>query len=413
MSRVAAVDTAATPQTVTITDPLPESLLSNNPVHYQAAAVATPTNRHIKTSLWVGANAELGGVVEILPGYSFTGAQQPAMLPALARQLRLYRPKYIALNLAENDINGNVPLPRIIELSRQAVRSCINAGATPLVCSSVPAVQFSDSRAALVDGYLAWVQQLGNEFPGAVGVDLTTPWRDPALPGYQPLAGYTDGIHPSPARWHTTAQPFVSVLRRLEGERATLSDLALTYWDMSGTGGTATGLQAGSVVPTGWAISAEGGVTALTTKTVRDTARIQYSVPGASNASTTRLFMRQLNVPIADSYVGKYLTAFVKARFDQIANLSMAVVTLTFNSGESVNWGNFNLQATDPALVGKTLVMETPAFRVPINATTFTLEVALRPLNLSSPSGVSADITVESAGLLPASAGDSYDLGWR
>lgn len=413
MSRVTAVDTAATPNTVTIADPLPESLLPNNPAHYQAASVSTPSNQHIKTGLWVGASAELGGVVEVLPAYSYTGARQDAMLPALARLLRLYRPKYVALNLVENDVNGSVSLPRIVELSRQAVRSCLNAGATPLVCSCVPATQFSDSRSSLVEGYLSWVRQVGSELPGAVGVDLTTPWRDASLPGYQPLAGYTDGIHPSAPRWHTTAQPFVSVLRQLEGERPSLADLALTYWDMSGAGGTAASLQAGSVVPTSWTISAEAGVIATTTKVANDKPRIQYSVPGASNASTTRLFVRQPNVAIPDYYVGKYLTAFMKARFDQIANLSMAVMSLTFNSGEVVYWGNYNGQATDPALVGRTLVMETPAFRVPANATTMTLELALRPLNIASPSGVSVDMTIDSAGLLPASAGNSYDNGWR
>lgn len=143
--------------------------------------------------------ALLGGPVEVMPTYGYGGAIFQQMYCDLERDLRYYRPQYVALHMYENDIcgtvaSGSASLEQFKGWARIMAKMCLSYGAIPIVCSSMPYYNCSAgtgipaSRTADFDGLLDYLckpvtsdglSQLQLDVPGSYGMDLSTPWLDP------------------------------------------------------------------------------------------------------------------------------------------------------------------------------------------------------------------------------------------
>ena len=142
--------------------------------------------------------ALLGGPVEVVPSYGYGGAIFTQMYCDLERDLRYYRPHYVALHMYENDMTSppatGASLDQFKGWARLMAKMCLAYGAIPIVCSSMPYYNCVTgggvpySRNADFDGLLDYLcksvtsdgrSQLQIDVPGSYGMDLSTPWLDP------------------------------------------------------------------------------------------------------------------------------------------------------------------------------------------------------------------------------------------
>lgn len=405
---ITATDTAATPDTITIGTPLPYLARTSAPIFKYTTT--EPANIRSGAGVLATAIAMLGGPVDLIPGYGFGGGLARQMLLDLPLWLRYYRPSYVAFHLLENDQASTTSLASMKASIRAAAEMCVRHGAAPLFFSSMPSSSIATGRIDEYDDMLAYVLNIGSLVPGAEGFDLSTPWLDTTQPTLRtPLAGWTDGgIHPKANKRMTIGAIVAAMLSPAVGTRSTLSDLALDLYDMTGTGGTATGLAGGSVVAAGITVVADAGVTATASKTAADKQRVVFSVAGASNVSSTTCKVRKPTNSLPTNAGGQQVKGYAIIKINALTNVSMLYPYITFNGsgGETYSaWQDSDVM-TDPAMVGKTLTIETAAVRIPNGATSYDIDVWMRPQTLDSPSGVAGDFEVLEMGLLLSPAGE-------
>lgn len=403
---VTATDTAPTPDTITITPALPYLARVSAPI--LKYTTVEPNGIRMGSGAISTAVAMLGGSVDVIPGYGFGGALARQMLLDLPLWLRYYRPSYVAFHLLENDAAASTSLASMQASIRTAAEMCVRNGATPLFFSSMPSSSIINSRIDEYDAMLTYVLNIGNVVPGARGFNLSTPWLDTAQPTLRPpLAGWTDGVHPNANKRMTIGDMVAAMLSPIIGSRSTLADIALDSYDMSGTGGTATNLVGGSVVAANTTVSADAGVTATASKTADDKQRVVFSVAGASNVSSTTAKVRKLSNALPTNVGGQMAKGYAIIKINALTNVSMLYPYITFSPGfETYSaWQDSDVM-TDPAMVGKTLTIETSAVRIPNGATSYDIDVWMRPQTLGSPSGVSGDFEVLEMGLLLSPAGE-------
>lgn len=244
------------------------------------------------------------------------------------------------------------------------------------------------------------------EFPGAVPVDVGWQWLDSAQPTVRaPLALWApDGIHPSASKYAVIGGYIAAALDGRIPLAQSIADSSLTdnATLAASSGGTASGMQGGSVVPSGFTYTASAGVTASSSVGPNAGSRIVMSVPGTSNISSTTLLVTQrYTFPANTGNPSQAMFGFVKLKVNQLAGVSMAYPYLLFSGGEQYSCGQETDAATDAGLLDKTFQFETPIVKVPTGATYVDVAFFIRPQTGLS-DGVSVDVELLEMGLCPA-----------
>ncbi|EGK71977.1 hypothetical protein METUNv1_01755 [Methyloversatilis universalis FAM5] len=385
---------------VTLAQPLPKLVRASASISAYTTARAFPIRQNIGPIS--AAVMLLGMPVEVLRGYGYGGSRLGEMLFDLADVLQRTRPNYVALHLYENDIAADATLAQLMAWTRFAVSLVRGFGAVPIICTSVPSTSFNTTgRAAVFDGLLAYVKKdLGEAY-----IDFSTPWLDAtAVTSRPPLAGWaTDGIHPNASRRVSAAVYALDTLHGLFGEGGSYADRDLSAnTRLAGSGGTATGLQGGSVVAAGYTIIADAGVTATASKTTDDQQRIVWSIPGASNITSNQLTASKTFALPANAGGSGVVRCVCRVRINALVNISMLYLQASFSGGEVYGVEQSADFGADPALIGRTLTFETPAIVIPEGATTVAPQFKARPYTLASPSGVAGDVIIEEMAIIPA-----------
>lgn len=379
--------------TLTVAKPNPRTIRASQKV-VKAAALTSylplyPTGGYGVANMLVRL---LGGGMDLLPGYAHGGAIARDILVGLPDQLAYYRPEIVLMQLFENDITSGTPIAEMIRRLKWACNLCLTYGAIPVVATVSPSASYTVSMAVFFDAINGYIRdQLQIDFPSAIPIDPGAIYLTTANPTYprSPLAGWTDGIHPNTGYQYSIAKSIKSVVADLFGEEVEDYHLASPNPTLAGTGGTATNLQAGSVVPQSTTIAASVGTTTTTTsKDGSDVLHVDFAVPGASGASSSQLVISQ-SITLPLSYG---LTSFFKALcaidVSAISGISMFQVEVTSGATTYAKTATA-LDASDSAgITGERVCVETPAFLVEPGKTSVTVAFSIRPQTLTSPSGV-------------------------
>lgn len=380
-------------------------------------------------------NALLGGPCELVSSYGYSGATQLQMYADLDRELRYYQPDYVYLHLFENDVAdgayaGSVTLASLLERTRNLCRMCLSAGATPIVASSMPYYKpgiagVTGTRVADFDAILAHLTapvaggktQLQIDVPGAYGFDVSTLFLNTSNATYPraPLAGWTDGVHPN-----TNKRFFIGefVKNQIGGlfpkpdplVNYALSNAALTT--LQGSGGTATNLIAGSVVPAGYTITAAGQATCQTTRNADGSLKFIGAWPGQAFNSSDYIKAQYYFGAVPPLYnLGAhpptwngtnrtfYLGLLVRVN-SHVGLASIAPVATLRPSYNSFS-GATSLDMMDSVPIGdgRTMLFTTPHFQFPDNIVSLEITLEIRTKSAVSPANYACDIDVSLLGL--------------
>lgn len=375
-----------------------------------------------------GAVALLGGPVDVVPAYGYGGAICIQMMADLERDLRHYRPHYVALHMYENDMtrtvaSGGATIEQMIGWGRAMCRLCLSYGAVPLLYSSMPyykaagPIGIPTSRAADYDALADYVGsgqngQLSRDVPGAWGDNsVSTGWLDPAYindASYsrRPLAGWTDGVHPNNNKRFGVGLIALPVLQQMLPPAASWLDLAstpLSITRLEGTGGTATNLVGGSVVPKSHTIAAAGTTVCTTSRNADGSLKVVGSWPNAANfASDYIQGFYTFVFPTVWPGSTQRFKGFMKLRINSMVGMSNANVTATLDTGEAhVSMSASDVLDSMPA-DGRIIVLETPVFALGFGALNVKPGFVIRPATAASPANAAIDIDVLEIGIVPA-----------
>lgn len=369
--------------------------------------------------------ALLGGPVEVVPSYGYGGAIYTQMYVDLERDLRYYRPKFVALHMFENDMTGSTAsgaatLDQMKNWCRTMARLCLDYGATPLVYSSMPyynsstGVGIPASRAADYDGLAAYIGsgksgQLAADVPGAWGDNsVSTGWLDTSNPTWPraPLAGWTDGVHPTTAKRFAVGLIAAPVLSQMLPAATSWAERVVTSLEttkMTGTTGVASNLQAGSVVPKNHTIVAYGTAVCTTSRNADGSLKIVGAWPGAANRSNDNI-VDKFTYTFPALYAGgtQRFKAFARIRINSMAGIAQVYPDILLNTSEN-HTGSTGVDMCESLPAdGRVLLLETPVFAIGVGATSTLIELMIRPITAASPANASIDVDVIEMGLVPA-----------
>lgn len=369
--------------------------------------------------------ALLGGPVEVVPSYGYGGAIYTQMYADLERDLRYYSPHFVALHMYENDLtstvaSGGASIEQFKAWARQMARLCLNYGAIPIVYSSMPYYNsgasrgIPASRAADYDALAAYVGsgtngQLSIDVPGAVGDNsLSYGWLDTSNPTWPraPLAGWTDGVHPNTNKRFAVGLIALPVLRdllptawsRLE---QVVSPLEVTRCD--GTGGTASNLVGGSIVPKSHTIAAYGTAVCTTSRAADGALKIAVSWPGAANRS---------NDYVTDKYTMTFPTVwaggtqrfkvYMRVRVNAMVGIAQLFPEVTIGATGENHAGQTGTDMCESIPAdGRIIVLESPHFAIGVGATTIQPAFLVKPVTAGSPANAYIDMDVLELGVVP------------
>lgn len=369
----------------------------------------------------------LGGPVEMVPAYGYGGAIFVQMWADLERDLRYYRPHFVALHMYENDMtiptaSGGATIAQMKGWARAMARMCLSYGATPIVYSSMPyykaagPVGIPTSRAPDYDELAAYVGsgttgQLSIDVPGAYGDNsVSTAWLDPAFLGHvsysrRPLAGWTDGVHPDTSHRFAVGLAVLPVLQAILPPSESLLDLEICTREtasMSGTTGGLSGMQPGSVAPKNHTVAAYGTAVATSSKNADGSLKLAVAWPGSATRGSDY---------VADFFMWSVATAWTKStqrfkvycrcRVNAMTGIAQIFPLATLSTGEShTGQTGIDMCATLP-VDGRELLLETPHFAIGAGTTTVRLEFWILPTTASSPANALIDIDILELGLVP------------
>lgn len=360
--------------------------------------------------------ALLGGPVEVVPGYGYGGALCVEMINDLVKYLDYYRPQYCAMHLWENDLTSAVgagtPLAQLLSFGRWAARECLDRDCVPILFSAVPRTSLPASRAADFDAILDYcLNQLSIDVPGAIGADASTLWLDTSNASFprSPTSGWTDGVHPVVAKLfevgRLAAKP---VFSRILPAHSSMLDYVLSHRETAaliGTGGTNINFTGGSIAPTNCTIQRLGtnGAIATSTRNADGSLKIVGSWPNAASRTGDQIIIKQtFTYPTAWAAGGQYIKCFAKFRSNALVGMSQVMIDATINTGEEYSGPNsVNCSESYPT-DGTTMMIETPAFRLPIASVSVVIAFQLRPDDASSPANAAIDVDLIEFGALPA-----------
>ena len=369
--------------------------------------------------------ALLGGPVEVVPAYGYGGAIYIQMYADLERDLRYYQPHYVALHMYENDLtstvaSGGATLEQFKAWARQMARLCLNYGAIPIVYSSMPYYNSGASRgvpasrAADYDGIAEYVGsgtsgQLSKDVPGAWGDNsLSYGWLDTSNPTWPraPLAGWTDGVHPNTNKRFAVGAIALPVLRQLlppAGSRIEQIVSPLEVTRCEGTGGTASNLVGGSIVPKSHTIVAYGTALCTTSRNADGSLKIVGSWPGAANRSNDYITDKfTMTFPTVWAGGTQRFKVYMRIRINSMVGIAQlfAEVTITPTGENHTGQTGVDMCETIPA-DGRIMVLESPHFAIGVGATSIQPALLIKPITAVSPANAVIDMDVLELGVVP------------
>lgn len=405
------VVTDVTGLNITIADPLPAfARLAAVVSAYVVASAANPN----MTLAYGAANAAvmmLGSPVELVSPYGYGGAYCKEMMPDLERDLRFYNPDYALFHMFENDFitadSTKLTIEQMKVWSRNIAEMCQYYGCVPIVCSSMPNNVVPASREA---DYYALKDYLIGQFmidvPGSYGVDLSTQWVDDSNPSFpvSPAAGWTDGVHPLLSRIFDVAAFLSPQIKDILPPAESLLRYAVTPLEatrLDGTGGTATNLGVGSVVPAGYTIRAAGTAIGATSRNADGSLKITGSWPGAANRTADYINAKYTFTP-PKSWLGtsKTFKVFARIRLNTRVGIAQLFSGVIPSAGETNDGASATDQAYSIPADGSVIVLESNAFTFYKGVSTTTVELNIRPIAAVSPANAAIDIDLIELGLI-------------
>lgn len=360
------------------------------------------------------ANQMAGSPFELLPGYGHGGATAIEIIAALPGLLAHYSPALVVLHLFENDI-ATASLANLKLWCDQAAGICLSYGAIPLVVHCLPTTSVGAGQAANFDALRDYVLSIGNRIKGAVGCDPGAIYVDTSSPSTprQPLSGWTDGVvHPLQPKQYTIGAQILPLIQALSsGYPSWASMLIGANVNLAGSGGTATNLVGGSVVPASTTVSADAGVTLTASKTADDKLRLVGSIAGAStNGTSTGKVIQTYSWP---KTWGPRTRVKIVADIEVVSAVNLQTINFDASFGGVVADMRYSptvSESLDPTMIGRRFAYESNT--VPLSdvaASSSTMTLTIRPLTLSSPSGVSYELIVHNLGYVVVGQGEQYD----
>lgn len=369
--------------------------------------------------------ALLGGPVEVVPAYGYGGAIFRQMYADLERDLRYYSPHFVALHMYENDLTstvagGGASIEQMKAWARQISRLCLNYGAIPIVYSSMPYYNsiipagIPASRAADYDALAAYIGsgtdgQLSADVPGAWGDNsLSYGWLDTSNPTWPraPLAGWTDGVHPNTNKRFAVgaiAAPVLSKLLPTYGSRVEQIVSPLEVTRCEGTGGTASNLVGGSIVPKSHTIAAYGTALCTTSRNADGTLKIVGSWPGAADRSIDYITDKfTMTFPTVWAAGTQRFKVYMRVRINSMVGIAQlfSEVTITPTGENHTGYTGTDMCETIPA-DGRVIILESPHFAIGVGATTIQPALMIRPITAGSPANAAIDVDVLELGVVP------------
>jgi hypothetical protein len=386
-------------EVLTLDNRVPLLLRSSAGVSKVTLPTKFPNNHRSAQGVITQANNLSGGPVTILPGYGHGGSLLDQILPVLPELLNFYNPTYIYFAALENDIGAATSTDlaeKLIREIRYASTLCLQYGSVPIWNACLPSNSIDNAvKSAVYDRVNSYISQINSNIRGAKSLNFGRFYLNTLNPNTrQPLVGYTDGVHPHSFRRVEMAKTILSDFQEIVGTGTYGIDRPLLGSNvmLTGTGGTASGLVSGSIVPTGFFVTAQAGVTCLATRSGDSSYRIEATIPGASNVSTTQLLITHA-IPMPASYTsGTYVRAVAKLRVKKLKGVSILQLSALVGSGAISSAGNSATDLyADYTLEDSVLLLESVA--IPVRdptATTLNINLSMRPMTLGSPSGVEA-----------------------
>lgn len=352
------------------------------------------------------ANALLGAPLHVLHGYGYGGAISGEIEADLPFLLAATKPDFVYFVMYENDLNTTfrVPSAQVIARTKRMVKMVIDSGGTPFVELPLPINSYDATQAASYDAVVNFLLTMPETIPGSYYIDHKSLYIDTtsdATKPRKPLPGWaTDGTHPDAGKRLAIAQYNIDKLKAIIGSRTETGSLLNgpnVY--LTGTGGTASGLQGGSVVPASTSITAQAGVTCTTSKNASDQLVIDMAITGASNVSSTQLTISQ-TYTVPKTYSPRtMLKAMIRLNVQSMKLISYPQLTLACGGITTTTQGDGDFTKND-FLTNQIITFETIAipYKDP-TATTAVITFAFRPLTLVSPANVEVKCVVEEMGL--------------
>ena len=422
--------TAINTNAITVADTIPGLIRSQTTITKYTNNM--PTLKQPLSAIGAGV-AMLGGPVEMVSAYGYDGAVYQAMIGDLERDLRWYRPQYVALHLFENDLTsaggvaGATTLTQFKAWARYSAKMCLAYGAIPIQCSPIPyyigTAGVPASRAADWDGlrdYLCKVvadgkSQFEIDVPGAVGCNLSDGWLDPAYLNWvnwprRPLYGWTDGVHPSSAKRFAVGAFALPALKKVLPEARSYAEDGITnleFATLAGTGGTNDAtypFEAGSVVPTGHTTAAYGNAIATSYRNADGSLRIEATWPGeASQGGDGVIVKYSFTFPVATFGERCRFKMYARFRIHSSSGLAQVFPSIILTPTNESYIGEFgNDIAVSMPNDGSLICLTTPEFFVGVGNTTAQLSFEIRPV--TGAVGAFANISLVEYGLIPVEA---------
>lgn len=433
-----------TANALTLTAPIPAAVRD-------AQSVCKLTTAQSSASMLQGLGAAnagvalLGGPAEVLPAYGYGGALFVQMYADLERDLRRYRPNVVIMHPYENDLcissaTTGASLAQLIGWTRWVTNLCLSYGATPVMCSSMPYYRLTPLAGILASrkaDYFAILDYLTKpvsngqtqyqlDCPGAYGVDLSTPWLDPAYANdasypCRPLPGWTDGVHPNTGYRFGAGINVASVLQQILPAARSWLDLCLSPSEvaaMGGSTGSVVNMQAGSVAPKNWTIQAYGTAVATSTKNADGSLKIAANWPNASSR-TGDFIKAKYSFTFPTVWPGG--TARFKVYLRYRINGMNQMAQVYPNAYLAPNLDNYSGDTGSDMLLthptdARVMLLTTPHFEIGYSAesgtwnTSVEISFTIAPNTLASPSGASVDIDVFECGIVAAQPETPHDF---
>lgn len=393
---------------VTLASPLPKLIRASAGV--QLYTTDYPTNTRRNSGAFYQGMAQLGMPVDFVQGYGYGSGTIQEMILDLPNALEDVRPKYVYLHLFENSMATSSD--QLIALTKMAIETCLSYGAIPMVNTPYPSTSYtSGAQATTYDAITSYiVNVMRSEYPAAILLNVGNQWIDTAQPSLRtPLTGWTDNVHPLTSRYVQIGRFYKEQLLSYFGNTASIANRSLsTNPLLTGTGGTASNLQGGSIVPVGYNITANAGVTTTTSRNADGSLKVVMSVAGTSNVSTTQTIITVPPITLGANVGSR--TQAAMSYFKVKVNAATGVEFLQLN----LNYGDSTVHSTNQEKVGanamfslseslgETSQWESPYLPVPFNAVSINGVLTIRPTTGLS-NGVFVDIDIYEAGIVPMS----------
>lgn len=402
---ITTVNGAPAGNVITLASPLPKSLRANAGV--QLFTTDYPGNIRRSSGAFYQAMALLGMPVDMVQGYGYGGGTIQEMILDLPHALEDVRPQYVYLHLFENSMATSGE--QLIAYAKMAVETCLSYGAIPLINTPYPNTSYTaGAQVANFDAITNYiVNVMPSQYPNCIVLSVGSQWVDPAQPTLRtPLSGWTDGVHPNPNKYIIIAEYYRTILSQYFTATSILNRALTTNPLLTGTGGTASNLVGGSIVPAGYNITANAGVTTTTSRNADGSLKVVMSVAGLSNVSTTQTTVTVPAVTLGANAGARSqaVMSYFKVKVNQATGVDLLQVNLNYGDGTqfSTNQQSASGMIDVPEIIGKIFNWESPYLPVPFSPVSINGVLTVRPVT-GLTNGVFVDIDIYEAGIVPMS----------